>query len=307
MRREQGISRDGRGYVRRKQSHAGSQIGAGDGTLVRSLRPACSSLARREVDSCAGFRSAGRHSDFPMRPMDTNPRPEHKEPTPSAVDDPSELRPAQERGGIVTSYSRHWPGWRYALFLTSLFVTLIVAAAAGTLTLSSLVRSGSAGTADQPLIPASLGGNTSGGAPLETWEVTVTPNWVSPHDSASSNYQGVWVSSNSPATPHRSNDSCHSQGRYLLLDPRVSDADGRAGRDQWWFVIERKWPSGFDPQAHGDWGRLVNFHNVAGDVGWDSGSGVSAWRWIGCRVPRRRSSRSVSRRRQAALFADSFA
>ena len=82
--------------------------------------------------------------------------------------------------------------------------------------------------------------------------------------------------SNSPATPHRSNDSCHCQGRYLLLDPRVSDADGRAGRDEWWFVIERNWPSGFDPQAHGDWGRLVNFHNVAGDVGWDSGSGVSA-------------------------------
>ena len=47
MRREQGIPRDGRGYVRRKQSLAGSQIGAGDGTLVRSLRPACSSLARR--------------------------------------------------------------------------------------------------------------------------------------------------------------------------------------------------------------------------------------------------------------------
>ena len=41
-------------------------------------------------------------------------------------------------------------------------------------------------------------------------------------------------------------------------------------------MIERNWPSGFDPQAHGDWGRLVNFHNVAGDVGWDSGSGVSA-------------------------------
>ena len=75
----------------------------------------------------------------------------------------------------MTTCRRHWPGWRYALFLTSLFVTLIVAAAVGTLTLSSLVRSGSAGTADQPLIPASLGGNTSGGAPLETWEVTVTP------------------------------------------------------------------------------------------------------------------------------------
>ena len=100
-----------------------------------------------------------------MRPMDTNSRHEHNEPTPGAVDhDPgraAELRPVRDRGGIVTACRRHWPGWRYALFLTSLFVTLIVAAAVGTLTLSSLVRSGSAGTADQPLIPASLGGNTS--------------------------------------------------------------------------------------------------------------------------------------------------
>ncbi len=41
-------------------------------------------------------------------------------------------------------------------------------------------------------------------------------------------------------------------------------------------MVERKWPSAFDPSAHGSWGLLLNFHNVAGDVGWDTGSGVSA-------------------------------
>ena len=104
-------------------------------------------------------------------------------------------------------------------------------------------------------------------------------------DGAASNYQSVWVYPTSPTTPYRSPDSQHQQSRYLLLDPRVSDADGRAGRDEWWFVIERNWPSGFDPQAHGDWGRLVNFHNVAGDVGWDSGEwcfGVGVGLVVGC-------------------------
>ena len=41
-------------------------------------------------------------------------------------------------------------------------------------------------------------------------------------------------------------------------------------------MIERSWPADFDPTRHGSWGRQVNFHNVAGDVGWDTGSGVSA-------------------------------
>ena len=34
--------------------------------------------------------------------------------------------------------------------------------------------------------------------------------------------------------------------------------------------------SSFDPYKHGEWGRLVNFHNVQNDVGWDTGNGVSA-------------------------------
>src|SRR3954451_3333425 len=116
----------------------------------------------------------------------------------------------------------------------------------------------------------------SGSDPLPTWEINLTPNWVSPQDGASSNYQNVWVYPKSPTTPHRSADWCHCQARYLLLDPRVSDSDGRPGRDEWWFVIERKWPSSYDPYKHGDWGRLVNFHNVENDVGWDTGNGVSA-------------------------------
>ena len=116
----------------------------------------------------------------------------------------------------------------------------------------------------------------SGGDPIVTYEVRLTPNYVSPNDGAASNYQSVWVYPKSPTTPYRSPDSQHQQSRYLLLDPRATDSDGRAGRDEWWFVIERNWPSDFDQNRHGNWGRLVNFHNVAGDVGWDTGSGVSA-------------------------------
>ena len=109
-----------------------------------------------------------------------------------------------------------------------------------------------------------------------TYEVRLTPNYVSPDDGVASNYQSVWVYPKSPTTPYRSPDSSRQQSRYLLLDPRARDSDGRVGQDDWWFVIERSWPADFDPNRHGSWGRQVNFHNVAGDVGWDTGSGVSA-------------------------------
>ena len=131
-------------------------------------------------------------------------------------------------------------------------------------------------TADAALIPSSLGGNTSPPDPIETWEITLTPNYVSPADGVASNYQSVWVYPKSPTTPYRSPDSEHQQSRYLLLDPRATDSDGRMGRDEWWFVIERNWPSDFNQYEHGAWGFLVNFHNVAGDVGWNTGSPVSA-------------------------------
>ena len=115
----------------------------------------------------------------------------------------------------------------------------------------------------------------------------MTPNWVSPRDGAASNYQNVWVYAKSPTTPYRSPDTRQAQARYLLLDPRVTDSDGRPGRDEWWFVIERNWPSDFDPYRHGAWGRLVNFHNVENDVGWDTGNGVSALAldWLAAPAP----------------------
>jgi hypothetical protein len=127
----------------------------------------------------------------------------------------------------------------------------------------------------------------AGADPLSTWTVTLTPNWVSPFDDASSNHQAVWVYPKSHTTPYRSPDSCRCRARYLLLDPRSTDADGRRGRDDWWFVIQRNWPTSFDPYRHGAWGRLVNFHNVAGDVGWNTGSGVSAFAldWLAAKAP----------------------
>ena len=111
---------------------------------------------------------------------------------------------------------------------------------------------------------------------LQTWEITLKPSYVSENDGIASNYQAVWVYPKSPTTPYRSPDSHHQQSRYLLLDPRARDSDGRVGRDEWWFVIERNWPTDFDQYEHGAWGTLVNFHNVAGDVGWNTGSPVSA-------------------------------
>jgi hypothetical protein len=130
--------------------------------------------------------------------------------------------------------------------------------------------------ADQAQIPSSLGGNTARHVPLPTFQIKLTPNYVSPNDGTASNYQAVWVYPRSATTPWISPDSMHHQGRYLLVDPRATDSRGQHGQDEFWLVIERNWPTEFDPLNHGSWGTLLNFHNVAGDVGWDSGSGVSA-------------------------------
>jgi hypothetical protein len=123
-----------------------------------------------------------------------------------------------------------------------------------------------------------------GGDPLPTYEVTLTPNYLHPADDPARDYQSVWLYGTSPTTPYRSPDSQRQIRRYLLLDPRFRDGDGRAGHDEWWFVIERNWPSSYPPSNHGGWGRQVNFHNVAGDagppgsggVGWGFGDGVSS-------------------------------
>ncbi len=117
---------------------------------------------------------------------------------------------------------------------------------------------------------------------LSAYDVTLTPNFITPDDSRSDNYQAVWLYGSSPTTPYISPDSYAHQGRYLLLDPRSTDSAGRPGRDDWWFIIQRYWPSSYSPSNHGNWGREVNFHNVAGDagpgggIGWGFGSGVSS-------------------------------
>jgi hypothetical protein len=124
------------------------------------------------------------------------------------------------------------------------------------------------------------GGSTD---PIPTYQVRITPNWIHPDDGGV-NYNHVWVFGRSPTTPYRSPGSGHEQQRYLLLDPRYTDSDGRQGRDEWWFVIERMWPESYPASNHGKWGRQVNFHNVAGDagppgsggIGWGFGDGVSA-------------------------------
>jgi hypothetical protein len=118
--------------------------------------------------------------------------------------------------------------------------------------------------------------------PLPTFEVTLSPNYLHRSDAPASNYQAIWLYPTSPTTPYRSPDSLRHVQRYLLLDPRFKDADGRAGHDEWWFVIERYWPSSYQSSQHGRWGRQVNFHNVAGDagpsggVGWGFGEGTSS-------------------------------
>ena len=117
---------------------------------------------------------------------------------------------------------------------------------------------------------------------LAAYDVTLTPNFITPNDPSSSNYQAVWLYGTSPTTPYISPDSYAHQGRYLLLDPRYTDSSGRPGRDDWWFIVQRYWPSSYQPSNHGNWGREVNFHNVAGDagpgggIGWSFGSGVSS-------------------------------
>lgn len=120
-------------------------------------------------------------------------------------------------------------------------------------------------------------GSTSSPHHLQTFRVTLAPNWVDVNDDPASNYQAVWLYSQSPTTPHRPpGGSGGPKQRYLLLDPRARDRDGVAGRDEWWFVIERLWPKDYPADNHGSWGRQVDFHNVPGDAG-PPGSGGIGW------------------------------
>jgi hypothetical protein len=106
---------------------------------------------------------------------------------------------------------------------------------------------------------------------LVTIEIVNQPGWVHRNDAASSNYQVVWAYPTSPTTPYRSPDSQRQIARYMLLDPRYTDSEGRRGQDEWWMIIERNWPSSYPANNHGDFGRQTNFHSVAGDdggIGW---------------------------------------
>ena len=100
------------------------------------------------------------------------PHPEYDESTASSEDERPVLDcrfgPEYRQGPLKRAFARHWPGWRYAGFLTSIFLLLVATATAGALTFSSLVRSGSAAVADHALIPPTLGGNTSPADPLAT-------------------------------------------------------------------------------------------------------------------------------------------
>lgn len=120
------------------------------------------------------------------------------------------------------------------------------------------------------------------------YALTLTPNWNNEADAndVANNLNAVWVwSNNSVGYTPPNYDPVKKTGdiyRVLLLDPRLQDAKGKPGVDEWWFVIRRLWPSSFDPKQHGKFATHTSFHNVAssdgpgGGVGWGFGSGVSA-------------------------------
>ena len=73
-----------------------------------------------------------------------------------------------------------------------------------------------------------------------------------------------------------------TRGATCCSIPGTPTRPAAAGSDDWWFIVQRYWPSSYQPSNHGNWGREVNFHNVAGDagpgggIGWSFGSGVSS-------------------------------
>ena len=210
-----------------------------------------------------------------------------RENTPTSPHTP---RPPTPRATLTSLVRRQWPGWRYASFLASLFALLVSAATLGTLTFSSLVKPGSAAA-----------------NALATWEVTLTPNWVSPHDGAASNYQGVWVYPKSPTTPYRSPDSA-CQSPLPAARPAATDSDGRVGQDDWWFVIERNWPR-FRPEPRtADWGASGQLPQRCAAMSAGIPAAASRLsRSTGCSAPGAAIHARVPRRWQAALLADADA
>src|SRR3954454_25170430 len=81
------------------------------------------------------------------------------------------------------------------------------------------------------------GADSSSNGPL-AYDVTLTPNFITPNDPSSSNYQAVWLYGISPTTPYVTPDSYALQGRSLPLDPRSTYSSCRAGHDAGWFIVQ---------------------------------------------------------------------
>jgi hypothetical protein len=126
------------------------------------------------------------------------------------------------------------------------------------------------------LVAAELEPPTTG---LPVYELTLTPNWSQPSEQ-SPLLNAVWLYATSANTPAKAPNGS-GVGRYLDFQ----------AQDEWWIVVNRYWPSSFDPNVYtGGFGTEANGHNVAGDngnnsssspnggVGWGFGSGVSALR-----------------------------
>lgn len=116
-----------------------------------------------------------------------------------------------------------------------------------------------------PIVLLALAAPALAADPLPTFAVTVQPNTTDPAI-PETGYNFWWNAGDSAVTARRGPNG-DDRGRIV-------EVGGPNGQDEWWFALEWKWDPSFD--RSGDWGRYFNFHNVAGDVGWSYGSGVSA-------------------------------
>ena len=116
---------------------------------------------------------------------------------------------------------------------------------------------------------------------LRAYDVTLTPTSSPPTTAARTTTRQSGSTDRRRRAVHLSRQ-LRAPGPLPVARSAVHRSAGRAGRDDWWFVIQRYWPASYSPSNHGNWGREVNSHNVAGDagpdggIGWSFGSGVSS-------------------------------
>lgn len=103
---------------------------------------------------------------------------------------------------------------------------------------------------------------------IPVFELAIYPGWLSTYDSPSLDATGGWIYPQSPTTPYNAPNGKPPQ-RYLLLDPRYTDSAGRKGNDEWWFIVERFWPTDYHPDTSD---RDPNWHNAPGDAGNSAGA-----------------------------------